>query len=360
MLRPSRRSLCVAQKRTGQIVPKLNCSPDSTVPVPLKIMVVGGAGYIGSHMVRMLRKSGFDVLVLDDLSCGFSDSVGDAELVVGSAADAPLLDSLFARNSFVAVMHFASFSRVGESVKEPGKYYANNLAATLTLLDSVRRAGVPRFIFSSSAAVYGNPEYLPINEGHSKLPINPYGRSKWMVEQLLDDYDAAYGLKSICLRYFNAAGADPDGELGERHAPETHLIPLALQAASGRGDAVSVFGTDYDTPDGTCIRDYVHVVDLCDAHLLALRRLLDSGDSARFNLGSGKGFSVKEVIGTVRRVTGREIAVSYQPRRAGDPPRLVADARLAYAELGWRPQRAGLETIVADAWSWEQKYPWQR
>jgi len=322
------------------------------------ILVVGGAGYIGSHMVKLLRKSGYRVVVLDNLSGGFRDAVHDADLVIGSIADQGLLSSLFAKYRFSAVMHFASYIQVGESVKEPGKYYANNLAGTLTLLDAMRHAAVSRFIFSSTAAVYGTPEYVPMDERHPKLPINPYGRSKWMVEQALEDYDAAYGLKSICLRYFNAAGADPGGGLGERHNPETHLIPLVLQAASGRRDVVSIFGTDYDTPDGTCIRDYIHVADLCDAHLLALQRLLNGGESARFNLGNGYGFSVKEVIETARQVTGRAIAVCYEPRRAGDPPRLVADSRLAREELGWHTQRAGLEIIVADAWEWEQKYPW--
>ncbi len=326
----------------------------------LAILVVGGAGYIGSHMVKLLRRSGFGTVVLDDLSGGHRDAVRDVPLVVGSIADAGLLAELFARHRFAAVMHFASFIQVGESMSDPGKYYANNLAATLTLLGAMRDAGVMRFIFSSSAAVFGHPDRLPIREDLPKRPINPYGRSKWMVEQVLEDYDRAYGLKAICLRYFNAAGADPDGELGERHHPETHLIPLLLQAASGRREAVSVFGTDYDTPDGTCIRDYVHVADLCDAHLLGLRRLLDGGESARFNLGNGQGFSVKEVIDTVRHVTGRRTPVRYEARRPGDPPRLVADTTLAHGVLGWMPQRAKLETIVADAWAWERKYPWGR
>ncbi|HEX8963120.1 MAG TPA: UDP-glucose 4-epimerase GalE [Rhodocyclaceae bacterium] len=322
------------------------------------ILVVGGAGYIGSHMVKLLRQSGFGVVVVDDLSGGHRDAVLDARLVVGSMADGRLLAELFARHRFAAVMHFASFIQVGESMNDPAKYYANNLAATLTLLDAMRTAGVARFIFSSTAAVYGEPDHVPIGEDHAKRPINPYGRSKWMVEQVLEDFDRAYGLKSVCLRYFNAAGADPEGELGERHLPETHLIPLVLQAAAGRGPAVSVFGSDYDTPDGTCIRDYIHVCDLCDAHLLALRHLLDGGASARLNLGNGAGFSVMEVVETVRRVTGRPVAISREPRRAGDPPRLVANAALARELLGWRPRRADLDTIVADAWRWERRHPW--
>lgn len=325
-----------------------------------KVLVIGGAGYIGSHMVKRLRQAGFGVVVLDNLSCGYRDAVVDAELVVGSIDDSAALDDLFRRHRFDAVAHFASFIQAGESVIAPAKYYANNLAATLILLDAMRAAGVMRFIFSSTAAVYGEPEYLPIDEQHPMQPFNPYGRSKWMLEQVLEDYDRAYGLKSACLRYFNAAGADQDGVLGERHVPETHLIPLVLQAAAGRREAISVYGTDYNTPDGTCIRDYIHVSDLCDAHALALDDLLVRGDSSRFNLGNGKGFSINEVIETARQVTGRQITVRYEPRRAGDPPRLIADNRLAQKVLGWQPQRADLRMIVADAWAWEQKWPWEQ
>jgi UDP-glucose 4-epimerase len=323
-----------------------------------EILVVGGAGYIGSHMVKRLRKVGHEVLVLDDLSGGFRPAVLGADLVVGSIADRELLHSLFAARRFAAVMHFASFIQVGESVSDPGKYYANNLGSTLTLLDAMRHAGVLRFIFSSTAAVYGDPSYTPIGEEHPANPINPYGRSKWMLEKILDDYDAAYGLKSVCLRYFNAAGADPEGQLGECHQPETHLIPLVLQAAAGRRPSVAIYGADYDTPDGTCIRDYIHVSDLCGAHLLALQYLLDGKDSARFNLGNGSGFSVRQVMEVVRQVTGRDFTVRQEARRHGDPPRLVADATLAKRVLGWRSERAELETIVADAWNWERKYPW--
>lgn len=325
----------------------------------MKTLVIGGAGFIGSLMVKNLTRAGAKVTVLDDLSSGYRDAVvGGAEFVVGSTADSGLLAELFSQHRFEAVMHFASCIQVGESVADPAKYYANNVAATLTLLDAMRQADVRRFIFSSTAAVYGDPSYVPIDEAHPKNPINPYGHSKWMVEQVLEDYDRAYGLKSVCLRYFNAAGADPDGELGERHVPETHLIPLVLQATSGRREAISVFGTDYYTPDGTCIRDYIHVADLCDAHALALNYLLGGGESARFNLGNGQGFSVQEVIDTARRVTGREIAVRYEARRPGDPARLVADSRLAREMLGWQPKRAELATIIADAWGWEQKWPW--
>ncbi|MFC3111229.1 UDP-glucose 4-epimerase GalE [Undibacterium arcticum] len=318
-----------------------------------KILVVGGAGYIGSHMVKMLRAAGYVPVVVDDLSSGRREAVLGAELVVGDIGDANLLDEVLERVSPAAVMHFASFIQVGESVQEPAKYYRNNVIATQVLLDGMRAHGVRNFIFSSTAAIFGNPKYDPIDEAHPKEPINPYGRSKWMVEQILEDYDRAYGLKSICLRYFNAAGADADGELGECHEPETHLIPLILQAASGRRPHVTIYGEDYDTPDGTCIRDYIHIEDLCSAHLHALDHLLQGGDSARYNLGNGNGFSVREVIDAARRVAGRHIAVEKGDRRAGDPPRLAADARKARAELGWTPKYADLDTIVAHAWAWE-------
>jgi len=319
----------------------------------MTVLLVGGAGYIGSHMAKALARAGIEAVILDDLSTGYRDAVRYGELVVGSIADRELLDGVFRQHRFDAVMHFASFIQVGESVREPAKYYRNNVLHTQILLEAMLANDVRRFVFSSTAAIFGEPLRVPIDESHPANPINPYGRSKWMVEQMLTDFEQAYGLQSVCLRYFNAAGADPDGELGERHEPETHLIPLVLQAASGRREAISVFGTDYDTPDGTCIRDYVHVADLCDAHLLALARLAEGKGSGRYNLGNGNGFSVREVIETARRVTGREIAVRYEPRRAGDPARLVADASLARRELGWVPRRASLETIVADAWRWE-------
>ena len=324
----------------------------------MKFLVVGGAGYIGSHMVKHLLRADHDVVVADNFSTGHRSALMGAKLVEMDIADGQALDALFAQHRFDAVFHFASFIQVGESVTEPAKYYQNNLAATLTLLQAMVRAQIKHFIFSSTAAVYGDPEYIPIDEQHPKAAINPYGRSKWMVEQMLEDFDRAYGLKSVCLRYFNAAGADPEGQLGERHEPETHLLPLILQAASGRRASVTVFGRDYDTPDGTCIRDYVHVADLVAAHALAVDYLLAGGTSTAFNLGNGQGFSVQQVIDTARGVTGREISVSEAPRRAGDPPRLVADPRRAADLLGWQPQFSSLEQIVAHAWSWEQKYPW--
>lgn len=321
----------------------------------MKILVVGGAGYIGSHMVKMLLDAGHDVVTLDNLGNGHRDAVLGGEFVQGDIADRPLLDGLFAQHRFDAAMHFASFIQVGESVQLPGKYYENNFSNTVNLLNAMVAHGVKRFIFSSTAAIFGEPEYVPIDEAHPKNPINPYGKSKWMVEQMLADFDRAHGLKSVCLRYFNAAGADPSGLLGERHDPETHLIPLVLQAASGRRPHISVFGRDYDTPDGTCIRDYIHIVDLCQAHLLALQKLMDGGDSAAYNLGNGNGFSVQEVIAAVERITAKRVTVVNAPRREGDPARLVADAAMARRELGWQPAYAGLDTIVEHAWRWERE-----
>ena len=320
------------------------------------ILVAGGAGYIGSHMVKALHGAGFRVAVVDDLTSGRRKAVGTADLHVGDIGDAAFLDGVLAQVRPAAVMHFAGSIQVGESVVDPAKYYRNNVAATGVLLDAMRARGVDRFIFSSTAAIFGDPAYVPIDEAHPKAPINPYGRSKWMVEQMLEDHDRAYGLKSVCLRYFNAAGADPDGELGECHEPETHLIPLILQVASGRRPHIGVYGDDYPTPDGTCVRDYIHVADLCSAHLLALRRLLEGGGSARYNLGNGNGFSVREVIQAVRRVTGHAIPVVVQPRRAGDPPVLVADATAARRELGWSPRHDSLDDIVAHAWAWERRH----
>jgi UDP-glucose 4-epimerase len=318
----------------------------------MKILAVGGAGYIGSHMVKLLDRHGCNVTTLDDLSSGYKDAVLAGEFVEGSCGDSNILNSLLS-SGFDAVMHFASFIQVGESVKHPDMYYKNNFVNTLTLLDAMRAHNVKKFIFSSTAATFGEPHYMPIDELHPQQPINPYGRTKLMVEQLLADYDTAYSLKSVCLRYFNAAGADPDGQLGERHDPETHLIPLVLQVASGRRPHISVFGRDYDTPDGTCIRDYIHIQDLCSAHWLALQSLINGAESQAYNLGNGAGFSVQEVINTAEKVTGRDIQVVDDHRRAGDPARLVADSRLAREKLGWQPQYADLATIIEHAWQWE-------
>jgi UDP-glucose 4-epimerase len=320
------------------------------------ILVVGGAGYIGSHMVKLLGESGYVPVVLDNLSNGRREAVPPGALVVGEVGDPGVLHTLLQAFPFEAVMHFASFIRVGESVAHPGLYYDNNVGNTVRLLQAMVGAGIRRLIFSSSAAIFGVPERVPIDEGHPKAPINPYGRSKWMVEQVLEDFDRAHGLKACCLRYFNAAGADPGGQLGECHEPETHLIPLVLAAASGRRAAVSIFGNDYPTPDGTCIRDYIHVTDLCDAHLTALRALAAGGPSTRYNLGNGAGYSNLEVITAAERVTGRAINRNFGPRREGDPPRLVADAARAKAGLGWMPQYGDIDTIIAHAWRWEQAF----
>ncbi|BAP55572.1 NAD-dependent epimerase/dehydratase [Thioploca ingrica] len=319
------------------------------------ILIVGGAGYIGSHMVKMLMRSGYHVVTLDNLATGYRDAVSGGDFVFGDTADKLGLDSLFSGYTIDGVMHFASFIQVGESVQHPSKYYQNNVAATLNLLDAMVAHHIPALIFSSSAAIFGEPAYTPIDEQHPKQPINPYGLSKWMIEQILADYDQAYGLKSVCLRYFNAAGADPEGQLGERHEPETHLIPLVLQAASGRRQAITVFGQDYDTPDGTCIRDYIHINDLCQAHLLALEYLFQGGNSTAYNLGNGSGFSVTEVIEVAKQVTHKPIEVVMGERRMGDPARLVADSKQIQTQLGWQPQYADLATIVAHAWQWETR-----
>jgi UDP-glucose 4-epimerase len=319
----------------------------------MRLLVVGGAGYIGSHMLKALHLAGHDMVVLDNLSTGWRDAVCYGSLIEGDAADIDLLKRLFQSYRFDAVMHFASSIQVGESVVMPARYYRNNFSATLVLLDAMVEAGVGKFIFSSTAAIFGEPQYVPIDEGHPKAPMNPYGRSKWMVEQMLEDYGRAYGLRHVALRYFNAAGADPEGELGERHQPETHLIPLVLEAAAGNRQSITVFGEDYDTPDGTCIRDYVHVADLCAAHLQAVDYLAAGGQSAVFNLGNGGGHSVREVIDTARRVTQRAIRVDVKARREGDPARLVADATLARKVLGWAPRYGDLATIITHAWQWE-------
>lgn len=318
-------------------------------------MVAGGAGYIGSHMVRMLLESGFHPVVVDNLATGHAQAVGEAIFRQGDIGDAGFMRALLGEFQPQCVMHFAAASLVGESMTAPSKYWRNNLVQTLSLLDAMVECGVRQFIFSSTAAVYGNPIEVPITEQHPQNPINPYGNSKLAVEKALQDYSRAYGLRSITLRYFNAAGAHPDGSIGERHEPETHLIPLVLQVASGRRPEIARFGSNFPTPDGSCIRDYIHVQDLCTAHLLALQKLGQGAATTVYNLGNGNGHSVDEVIAAARRVTGHPIPVRDAPPREGDPPVLVADATRARAELGWLPQYADIETIIAHAWQWERK-----
>lgn len=339
---------------------------------PMTILVTGGAGYIGSHTVRALQRAGQAVLVLDNLVYGhraIAEQVLQVPLVEGQLGDRQLLDALLQgqhpqlpAGPVQAVLHFAAYAYVGESVEDPAKYYRNNLGDTLVLLEALRAesqrrgAAVP-LVFSSTCATYGipDPEQIPIAETCLQRPINPYGRSKWMVEQLLADFGAAYGQPSVIFRYFNAAGADPAGDLGEDHTPETHLIPLVLEALAGRQPSVQVFGRDYPTADGTCIRDYIHVADLAAAHVLGLERLLAGPGQFIYNLGTGSGYSVQQVIEAARAVTGGELTVLDAPRRPGDPAALVADAAKAHTELGWRPQRSELATILADAWTWHQR-----
>jgi UDP-glucose 4-epimerase len=321
----------------------------------MKVLVVGGAGYIGSHMVKYLAKHSCDVTTFDNLSTVYKDVVHFGSFIQADLADKTALKNTLNDTKFDAVMHFASFIQVGESVTAPTTYYQNNLVNTLNLMDAMVETGTNNLIFSSTAAIFDEPQYVPIGEAHPQLPINLYGRTKLMVEQALKDYDLAYGLRSICLRYFNAAGADPEGLLGERHEPETHLIPLILQAASGRRPHISVFGRDYDTPDGTCIRDYIHIVDLCQAHWLALSSLTAGSPSQAFNLGNGEGFSVQQVIDTAQRVTGKKIKIQEARRRLGDPARLIADASEIRKILNWQPEYPEIETIIRHAWHWELK-----
>ncbi|HIK18167.1 MAG TPA: UDP-glucose 4-epimerase GalE [Leptolyngbyaceae cyanobacterium M33_DOE_097] len=322
------------------------------------ILVTGGAGYIGSHGVLALQRAGYRVVVLDNLVYGHRDIVDNVlkvDFIEGDTNDRALLDKIFADYNIGAVIHFAAYAYVGESVSEPDKYYRNNVVGTLTLLEAMVAAGIDKFVFSSTCATYGIPKTVPIPEDHPQSPINPYGMTKLMVERILADFGVAYGLRSVCFRYFNAAGADPLGRLGEDHNPETHLIPLVLQTALGIRQAISIFGTDYPTPDGTCIRDYIHVCDLADAHVLGLQYLIDGGASTVFNLGNGSGFSVKQVIDTARAITGCEIPAVECDRRPGDPPALVGSSERAIQTLGWKPVYPDIESIITHAWNWHQK-----
>ena len=324
------------------------------------VLVTGGAGYIGSHCCKALAAAGFKPVVLDNLVYGHAAAVQWGPLIEGDLADRALLDAVITEYHPIAVIHFAAYAYVGESVENPGKYYSNNIAAALNLLEALRDSGVNAMVFSSSCATYGIPDSVPIRESAVQRPINPYGRTKLMFEQMLEDFDTAHGLKSIALRYFNAAGADFTGELGECHDPETHLIPLALAAASGSGPALTVHGANYPTPDGTCIRDYIHVSDLAVAHVLALKALLAGAGSDRINLGTGVGVSIREMLAAIERVTGLSVPHSIGPRRVGDPPVLVADPSHAYSVLGWEPKQSDLETIVQTAWAWQQSGGQQR
>ncbi len=336
----------------------------------MNILVCGGAGYIGSHMAKILFERGFKVTVFDNLSTGHRDAVKWGDFVQGDLLDQNRLTELFLSNKFNAVMHFSAKSIVNESIASPDIYYMNNVVGTLNLLDAMRKQGIDRFVFSSSAAVYGNPvtpllaKPLPdrplpakplIDESQSLKPINPYGKTKLIVENMLHDYAQAYGLCSVSLRYFNAAGADPDGLIGESHNPETHLIPNILKSVLKSSDGLKVFGNNYDTPDGTCIRDYIHINDLCLAHLKALEFMKTNGGSHFFNLGNQKGFSILEIIRASENVVGKKIPFEYSPPRSGDPPTLVADSSKAKVKLNWEPEHTDLEEIIQTAWNWHLK-----
>ncbi len=321
----------------------------------MKVLVTGGAGYIGSHMVRTLGEKGHEVVVYDNLSTGYRESVLHGRLLVADLADAATLDALFAKEKFDAVAHFAAHIVVDESVRAPIKYYRNNFVNALTLIETCLRHKIDKFIFSSTAAVYGIPERVPVTEGALLLPINPYGASKRMVEQVLQDVSHASGLRYVALRYFNVAGADPASRIGQKYKDATHLITVSLRAALGLRKELKIFGTDYETPDGTCIRDYIHVDDLIDAHVLALDHLSRGGTSRVFNCGYGHGYSVREVVAEVKRVTGIDFPAQETGRREGDPPALVADSSLIRQELGWKPRYDDLAFIIKTAWDWEKK-----
>jgi len=322
------------------------------------ILVTGGAGYIGSHATLALIRAGYEVIVFDNLSYGHRDIVENVlgvKLIVGDISDRPLLDKIFATHNITAVMHFAAFLAVGESVKEPAKYYRNNVSGTLTLLEAMLAAGVKKLVFSSTCAIYGMPKKIPMDESHPHDPLSPYATSKETIEKILADFDRAYNFKSVAFRYFNASGADESGNLGEDHEPETHLIPLILLTALQKRECIYIFGTDYPTPDGTAVRDYIHVSDLADAHVKGLKYLLEAGDTTIFNLGNGNGFSVKQVIETARQVTGVKIIAKESDRRPGDPPILVGSSQKARQILNWNPQYSDLSKIIADAWKWHKK-----
>lgn len=320
------------------------------------ILIVGGAGYIGSHINKELTKQGYKTVVFDNLSSGKKDLVKWGEFFEGDLGNIENIREVFKKYPIEAVFHFAAFKAVGESVVDPQKYYINNVSNALNLFKVMMENKVDKFIFSSSAAVYGEPQYMPLDEKHPQSPINPYGETKLITEHIMRDYSSAYGFKYVSLRYFNACGADLDGETGEWQGSSSNLIPLVLDAAIGAREEIGVFGTDYPTPDGTCIRDYIHVTDLADAHVLALKYLMDGGQSDCFNLGNGKGFSVKEVIDMAKKVTQIDFKVTPKDRRAGDPPELIADASKAKNVLKWEPKYFDLETIISSAWNWHKQF----
>jgi len=319
------------------------------------ILIVGGAGYIGSHTNKMLSNSGYKTIVLDNLIYGHLEFVKWGIFIEGDIADKTILEFIFSNYNIQAVMHFSAFAYVGESVNKPSKYYNNNVVNTINLLDAMVEHNVTNFIFSSTCATFGEPEYIPVDENHPQKPLSPYGKTKLIVEEILADYEVAYGLKHIILRYFNAAGADPDCEIGEDHTPETHLIPLVLDAAMGKRDNISIFGTDYDTKDGTCVRDYIHINDLAKAHMLGLEWMLKNKKSNNFNLGNGEGFSVKQIIDVAKKVTGNNISVNYAERRGGDPATVVGSYDKVEKVLGWKPEFKNIERIIETAWSWHLK-----
>lgn len=318
------------------------------------VLVTGGAGYIGSHACKALRNAGFTPVTFDNLETGWKDAVKFGPFVEGDLMDRAAVDAAFAEYNPAAVMHFAALSQVGESMKDPGRYWRNNVLGSLTLIESAVAAGCLDFVFSSTCATYGDQDNVVLDENSAQHPINAYGASKRAIEDILSDFEAAYGLRHVIFRYFNVAGADPEGEVGEFHQPETHLIPLMLDAIAGKRDALTVYGTDYDTPDGTCIRDYVHVCDLVDAHVLGLRWLKNGKGSRVFNLGTGSGFSVREVIDHSRAVTNKAVPYVDGERRPGDCTKLVSGSTRAETELGWTPARSTLETMITDAWRWHQ------
>jgi len=320
------------------------------------ILIVGGAGYIGSHINKELTKQGFKTVVFDNLSSGKKELVKWGEFFQGDLGNIEEIRKVFKDYQIEAVLHFAAFKAVGESVADPQKYYLNNVSNTLNLFKVMRENKVNKFIFSSSAATFGNPQYIPIDEKHPQFPINPYGETKLIIEHIMRDYSVAYDFKYVALRYFNACGADLEGETGEWQGSSSNLIPLTLDAAIGAREEIGIFGTDYPTPDGTCIRDYIHVADLAEAHVLALKYLMDGGVSDCFNLGNGKGFSVKEVVDMAKKVTGIDFKVTEKDRRAGDPPELIADSKKAREILKWEPKYFDLETIMKSSWNWHKQF----